>query len=415
MSLLLDALKRAEQEKLARQGQEGSAAEPAPPEAPDTAGALAARRRKVELELHPIAPAAVQAHAPAATETPAKTTAPAAVTPEPGAAAKRDREGARTVFAAKQAERAVATPEKTPARKTTIIAIVAGALLVAAAGGGYVWYEINKTPASMARGPLPVAPPRPVTPAKVEGAELVPPVAMPKPDSAAATPERTKPEPKAAEKLVMNLLNESSTPRPTPPLKLARTIDPPRVAPQVSAGYDALKRGDSAAARKHYEAAVAADSSNLDANLGLATAAARTGDRDVARRYYRRALDLDPKNPSAVAGLAALADFNRPEGLEEQLRADITRYPQSAALHFTLGNLYASQARWNEAQAAYFEAYRFDPDNADLAYNLAVSLDHLGQARLAAEFYRRAMEAAQGQAAQFDKGQVSRRIADLKP
>jgi len=282
--------------------------------------------------------------------------------------------------------------------------------VVAAAGGGYVWYEINKLP--IARGPLPVGP-RPVTPAKVD--EAVPPVAMLKPDSAAATPERTKPEPKAAEKLVMNLLNESNAPKPTPPLKLSRTIDPPRVAPQVSAGYDALKRGDSAAARKHYEAAVSADATSLDAHLGLATAAARTGDAEVARRHYRRALELDSKNSSAVAGLAALSDFTRTDGLEEKLRADLTRYPQSAALHFTLGNLYASQSRWNEAQAAYFEAYRYDPDSADLAYNLAVSLDHLGQARLAAEFYQRALAAAKQQAAQFDKGQVSRRIAELKP
>jgi uncharacterized protein HemY len=126
-------------------------------------------------------------------------------------------------------------------------------------------------------------------------------------------------------------------------------------------------------------------------------------------------LQLDPKNPSAIAGLAAMSDFNRPEGLEEQLRADIARHPQSAALHFTLGNLYASQSRWNEAQAAYFEAYRFDPDSADLSYNLAVSLDHLGQARLAGEFYRRALAASEARSAQFDKGQVSRRIAELKP
>jgi tetratricopeptide (TPR) repeat protein len=402
MSLLLDALKRAEQEKLARQGQEGAAPEPVGSPAGEPYGGQAAARRKIELELHPHPPAAEPADAPA----PASATAP-----EPAAAAtRRDREGAKTVFAAKQAEGAAATPAPAPGRKKAIIAVVVGAVVLAAAGGGYVWYEINKVP--VARGPLPVAP-RPVTPAKVD--EAVPPVAMLKPDSAAATPERTKPEPKAAEKLVMNLLNESNAPRPTPPLKLARTIDPPRVSPQVSAGYDALKRGDSAAARKHYEAAVSADSTSLDAHLGLATAAARTGDAEVARRHYRRALELDPKNSSAVAGLAALSDFTRTDGLEEQLRADITRHPQSAALHFTLGNLYASQARWNEAQAAYFEAYRYDPDSADLAYNLAVSLDHLGQARLAAEFYQRALAAAKTQAAQFDKGQVSRRIAELKP
>jgi Tfp pilus assembly protein PilF len=399
MSLLLDALKRAEQEKLARQGQEGTAPQGGTPEA--AAGASQARR-KLELELHPH-PAPAAATPPAPAQTPAS---------DP-AAAKSGREGAKTVFAAKQAEGAAAAPQKAPGRKKTVIAIVVGAVLVAAAGGGYVWYEINKSPASMARGPLPTAP-RPAAPPKADGSDVVPPVALPNPENAAA-PERTKPQPKAAEKLVMNLLSESSAVKPTPPLKLSRTIDPPRVSPQVSAGYDALRRGDAAAARKHYEAAVAADSSSLDAQLGLATAAARMGNREVAQRHYRRALDLDSKNAAAVAGLAALADFTRPDGLEEQLRADITRYPQSAALHFTLGNLYASQSRWNEAQAAYFEAYRFDPDNADLAYNLAVSLDHLGQARLAAEFYRRAMDAAQGQAAQFDKGQVSRRIAELKP
>ena len=142
--------------------------------------------------------------------------------------------------------------------------------------------------------------------------------------------------------------------------------------------------------------------------------ASATAPYDVAR-HYRKTLALDPKNPAAIAGLAALADFNRPEGLEEQLRADLTRYPQSPALHFTLGNLYASQSRWNEAQAAYFEAYRLDPDGADLAYNLAVSLDNLGQSRLAADFYQRALAASGRQAAQFDKGQVSRRIAELKP
>ncbi len=57
----------------------------------------------------------------------------------------------------------------------------------------------------------------------------------------------------------------------------------------------------------------------------------------------------------------------------------MARHPQSAALHFTLGNLYASQSRWGEAQAEYFECYRLDPSSADFAYNLAVSLDHLGQ------------------------------------
>jgi tetratricopeptide (TPR) repeat protein len=403
MSLLLDALKRAEQEKLARQGSESPAAEHAPAESTEAVAADVKRRRKLELEHHEPAADAVQAPAQPAT----------VAAPAPATAAKVDREGAKAVFAAKQAD--TAAPASASGRKKTIVAIVAGALVIAAAGVGYVWYEINSKPLPMARGPVPAPKPVTLAPATTAGAEAVPPVAVLKPEDVDSAPARTKPEPKAAEQLVMSLLKDSPGAKPAPPLKLARTIDAPRIAPDVSQGYDALKRGDMPAARKHYEAAVAADSASLDAHLGLATAAARTGDRTTATRHYRRALDLDPKNPSAVAGLAALADFTRPDALEAQLRADLTRFPQSAALHFTLGNLYASQSRWTEAQSAYFEAYRFDPESADLAYNLAVSLDHLGQARLAAEFYQRALAASRQQAAQFDKGQVSRRIAELKP
>jgi tetratricopeptide (TPR) repeat protein len=412
MSLLLDALKRAEQEKLARQGQPAMADEVA--NAPAAPG-------KPSLELETV-------------ETPADKTA--------AAAASASRQGVKTVFAAKQPTE----PAKAKAGNKAVIAIVAVALLALLGGGGYVWYEINKAPVSMARAPMAPMPVKPAAaPAEPAAASPAPAVASEGPTAAAPAPvaaqagtssarlkkddvppvsalkpenakSKAKPQPKAAEQLVMSLLKDSPrAAKSAPPLKLARTIDPPRVAPEVSQGYEALRAGDLAAARKSYEAAIAVDATNLDAHLGLATAAARSGDRATAVRHYRRALQLDPKSDTAVAGLAALADFSRPDALEAQLRADLTRYPQSAALQFTLGNLYAAQSRWNEAQAAYFEAYRLDPDSADVAYNLAVSLDHLGQSRVAADFYQRALTAARQQDAQFDKGQVARRLAELKP
>jgi uncharacterized protein HemY len=80
----------------------------------------------------------------------------------------------------------------------------------------------------------------------------------------------------------------------------------------------------------------------------------------------------------------------------------------------TLGNLYASQSRWAEAQSAFFEAHRLEPDNADVLYNLAVALDNLNQPRLAADFYRRALTQARGRNVQFDARAAERRAADLK-
>ena len=145
----------------------------------------------------------------------------------------------------------------------------------------------------------------------------------------------------------------------------------------------------------------------------MATIEARSANRAVATEHYRRVLELDPRNATALAGLAALADFSRPDALEAQLQADLERLPESAALQFTLGNLYAAQARWSEAQAAYFEAHRLDPGSAEIAHNLAVSLDHVGQRRLAAGFYRRALEGARGRVPPFDAAAVARRLAEL--
>jgi Tfp pilus assembly protein PilF len=198
-------------------------------------------------------------------------------------------------------------------------------------------------------------------------------------------------------------------------VQLDRTPAPARSVPAgVAAGYEALRLGDLAAARRGYDAAIAADPANVDARLGIATIAAREGNRALAFEHYRRALDLDPRNPTALAGIALLADASRPEALEMQLRTEIARAPESAELVFALGNVYATQSRWTEAQAAYYEAHRLDPGSADIAHNLAVSLDRLGQGRLAAGFYRRALESASGRAAQFDAAAVARRLEELR-
>jgi Flp pilus assembly protein TadD len=82
-------------------------------------------------------------------------------------------------------------------------------------------------------------------------------------------------------------------------------------------------------------------------------------------------------------------------------------------LHFALGNYYAQQARWGEAQQAYFNAYKLEPDNTELAFNLAVSLDRLGQRKLAAQYYQRALQLDPEHHADFDNAKISKRIDEL--
>jgi tetratricopeptide (TPR) repeat protein len=249
--------------------------------------------------------------------------------------------------------------------------------------------------------PFELNPPRPAgtAPAPVAAAEPV-----------------TAPPPRApAEDPVARLLRESAATPAAPSVRMDRTAEAPRQVPaQVASAYEALRQGKLAEARRSYEAALASDPLNIDARLGIATIDARSGNRTAAAAHYRRALDADPRNSTALAGLAALADFSRPDALEAQLHGDLSRNPESAALRFTLGNLYAAQSRWQEAQAEYFEAHRLDPGNADVLYNLAIAIDHLGQPRVAAGFYRRALEAARDQGAQFDPAPVARRLAEIR-
>lgn len=335
------------------------------------------------------------------------------------------------MFAAKRADAAAA-------RSRTPILLAGGAIVLLVVGGAaYLWYALGSlttppAPARTALAPRPVVPAAPppapapaATPQAMPPAAAVPGLTAPgprptypalavvKPEALSPESRRAPPPPRAAERLVMDLLRERTAASVNPPLKLARSIEAPRVSPDLAAGYEALRANDLPAARRRYEAAIAADPASADALLGLATVEARSGQREAASRHYRRVLVIDPRNATAIAGLAALADFSRPAAVEASLRSDLARYPESAPLHFALGSLYASQARWGEAQTAFFEAHRLDPGNADVMHNLAVSLDHLAQPRLAADFYRRALARSGSQAVQFDTRAAERRLAEL--
>jgi tetratricopeptide (TPR) repeat protein len=393
MSLLLDALKRAEQEKHTRNQDR-----PGISEAPQAANSASS------LELQPVTPP-----------------------PASSSMGRGDAAVAQTVFSAK-------APRQMPEKSNRgALWAAAGAIgIVVAAAAGYVWYSITlltPPPIAAKMRPRPPAAPTPapassepssaskmealMQPSALANLQALPSVASVAPKAAAPAPPA--PAISAEQAAVMKMLKDAPASAPAEPVRLARSAETSRIPAEVSAGYDALRNGDFAAARQRYAAAVVADPANLDAHLGLATVEARSGNRGAAAAHYRRALDLDARNPTAVAGMAALADTARPEAVEAQLRADAARSPRSAALQFALGNVYVSQSRWTEAQAAYFEAHRLEPGNADVLYNLAVSLDHLGQSRLAAEYYDRALEASRGQAAQFDPVPVSRRLKELRP
>ena len=186
----------------------------------------------------------------------------------------------------------------------------------------------------------------------------------------------------------------------------------PSTANSVQHAYQLLQEGRLEEARRAYENLRAQEPNNADVLLGLALIAQRQGRTDEAAQLYLKALNADPKNAFAQASLSGLIARVDPAAAEGKLKALIAQQP-AAFLHFGLGNVYAAQGRWNEAQAAYFEAQRLDPEAPDYAFNLAISLERIKQPRAALDYYQRALKLSQGKPAAFDAGLAKARIQQL--
>lgn len=187
----------------------------------------------------------------------------------------------------------------------------------------------------------------------------------------------------------------------------------PRVNPNVSAAYAALEAGQFDTAGRLYGQVVRSDPTNVDALLGLAAIAQHEGRTEDAQRHFLAILEVEPRNALAQSGLVALVGRADPQAAETRLKLLLAREP-SAPLYFNLGNLYADQGQWPQAQQAYFQAHNREPRNPDYAYNLAVGLEHLGQQKLALGFYRKALQLASAKgSANFDAARIQGRIAQL--
>ena len=197
-----------------------------------------------------------------------------------------------------------------------------------------------------------------------------------------------------------------------PVIEIRKGIRDDRVAASLERAYAAFRAGDLESAADAYRIVAGREPGNRDALLGLAAVATRAGRGDEAAGHYARVLAFHPADTVAQAALIAIEERDPTHG-ESRLKALLWREPQAAHLHFDLGNAYAAQSRWPEAQQSYFNAYRFDRENADYAYNLAVSLDHLSRRESALGFYREALALAGSRPASFETAAVLARIREI--
>jgi Tfp pilus assembly protein PilF len=270
--------------------------------------------------------------------------------------------------------------------------------------------------------PFPAASP----PSRVAGAALetrADPV--PSAPSASARADALKPQPTRVPAPARQASRTAPPAMATAPEVVAAPREPqtaraPRLTPTaervdsgLERGWEALQAGDLGRAKDEYLRVLKANPINRDALLGVATIEARNQDIEGAEARYLKVLEIDPRDPYAHAGLAVLRGPRDAIQSESKLKNLLAQQPDALFVHFALGNQYAAQTRWADAQASYFKAYSSDPDNPDYAFNLAVSLDQLHEPRAALEYYRRALALSGQRAVGFNQAQVQARIREL--
>lgn len=451
MSLLIDALRKAEQQK--QQGATANAAPPANSAAdrlsleplpgqteasgpPMAASALSKNgpdrrlpelpKRMEELDDQFFAGGpALQKPTGGMSETKAQAPLPSPQPASSSNAASPAREAARNVFAAKQ-------PAPTVGHGFAIAVGIATLIAVVAIGGYFYWQLQPKgdfvanpgltiktvpaaQPATPAIQPTPAAPAIASAPAPVAQTLAAAGGISPQPAATPKKPEGAAPRARAAQ------ANNAKPPQaalaqgmehPERVIRLGRRSAKPDESMEMA--HAAFARGELDLARSIWLRMLQSDSRNINALHGLAAIALQENRPNQAVVLYRRVLEVDPKDGVAHAGLLSVAPPADAQQSESRLKGLLAEQPDSPHLNFALGNLYSGDARWAEAQQAFFKAHVADPVNPDYLYNLAVSLDHLHQASLAAQYYAQALDAAKSQRAAFDPAPVEERLKTLR-
>jgi len=109
-----------------------------------------------------------------------------------------------------------------------------------------------------------------------------------------------------------------------------------------------------------------------------------------------------------------LIAVTRNASIENEMIAHTKQNRQIPSLHAALGNFYSQTARWRQASQSYAAAVGLAPDTADYLYNLAVSLDNLGDSQAAIETYDRALSLSDVSAYTFSVVEASARLRALQ-
>jgi Tfp pilus assembly protein PilF len=180
----------------------------------------------------------------------------------------------------------------------------------------------------------------------------------------------------------------------------------------VLAAFDAYRDKDYGLAETQYLQALKIEPHHADALAGLAAVYQQTGRAERAADTYRLLLGFDPGNTLAAAALISLRSSDANWDTESELKHLLQRFPETHHLHFALGTYFVEQGRWADARHEFLAAHQLAPRYADYSFNVAVSMERLGEYGAARDYYETALATA-ADSSNIDREAVTEHITEL--
>lgn len=176
----------------------------------------------------------------------------------------------------------------------------------------------------------------------------------------------------------------------------ALLLDAP-AGPAVDAvrGQAHIALGETVAAGRAFEAALARDPANLDALLGQAQLAALAHDAEGADKMAAKALQLHPSAPDALRFVAALRiDAGKREEALGLLRQALAVRPGDPNTHLDVAKLLIDHGKFKEAQASIDSARRSASGGLHIVHTLALLAFRQGRHAEAREHVQQILKVA---------------------
>lgn len=174
-------------------------------------------------------------------------------------------------------------------------------------------------------------------------------------------------------------------------LNQALLLDPESAGPHIALGKYFYKKQDVDESLNEFLKAAQLDPSNSEVlyYAGLLRLKFKKGGEKEAEGFFYKAYIADPKNTDALAAWLRLKASNHDRTFAIKfLNSLLEKEPESADLHWVMGEVYAASSEYRRAVAHYHKALDLDNRSSRVRMSLALALESVGELDRAVAEYR---------------------------